>query len=38
MMVFLAAEGGRKRMGGPSGYSSGGEKKKKHMSVSDEPG
>ena len=31
-------ESGRKRLGGPSGYTSGSEKKKKHVSVSDDPG
>ena len=35
---FIFIESGRKRMGGPGGYSSGGEKKKKRISISDEPG
>lgn len=31
-------ESGRKRLGVPSGYTSGSEKKKKHVSLSDDPG
>ena len=38
VMYMYITESGRKRVGGPGGYSSGGEKKKKRMSISDEPG